>query len=238
MTTLPSSITLKSASQWDNKWHELFDHYQNDPRHAFYINAYLSRQDKVIELAAGSFRDTFKLNELGINCHAMDFSHEAVRRAQALHPELNKQLNSGNAFDLEQIHDKEFDVSFHNGFWVLFDDHDIEQLAMEQARISKRLMIATVHNAHNAAFIDYFAQQAEQDELFRIRFFTKDEIEAQLSKHCKSVFTIPVGKGKKYFEDLLIREGMADAGIMRAYFDSAGLSKIENSERLMCIGVL
>lgn len=234
----PTSISLKSASQWDNKWHELFDHYQNDPRHAFYINAFLSREDKVIELAAGSFRDTFKLNELGINCHAMDFSEEAVKLAHQLHPELTKQLNSGNAFELKYIKDKEFDVSFHNGFWVLFDDNDIEMLAREQARISKRLMIATVHNAHNTQFVDYFAEKSEHDELFRIRFFTKEEIEEHLSKHCKSVRTIPVGKGKKYFEDLLINEGMAEANILRAYFDTAGLSKLDSSERLMCIGEL
>ena len=70
---------------WNKEWDLWFDHYQQDKRHAYYINAVLEDGvDSILEIAAGSFRDTNTLNMLGRNCHGIDFSQSAVSKAKEL----------------------------------------------------------------------------------------------------------------------------------------------------------
>ena len=140
---------------------------------------------------------------------------------------------------MKMIKDKEYDVTFHNGLWVLFnDDNDILKLVKEQARISKRIIITTVHNAHNQEFIDYFKKLSKTDELYKIRFFSKEEMTNILLTVCDKVEIIPVGKGKKHFEDNMINEGKFSRIELKSFFDETGLNNLTNSERLLCIGHL
>jgi hypothetical protein len=57
-------------------------------------------------------------------------------------------------------------------------------------------------------------------------------------KTCKSVKIIPVGKGKKYFEDEMINKGIVGREEIRLFFEENGLKNLNNSERLLCIGYL
>ncbi|MCV2364656.1 class I SAM-dependent methyltransferase [Paucibacter sp. DJ1R-11] len=224
---------------WDDTWPKIFDHYQQDQRHAYYVNALLHDEDRrVLELGAGSFRDMALLNRLGVNCWGADYSSASVELARRQFPELAAQIFQGDAFQLDGMADAAFDVSFHNGLWVLFDDQDIRRLAAEQARVSRRKIIATVHNAHNPDFIDYFARLGETDPLYRIRFFEAEEMRALLAPVCRSVEIVPVGKGKKHLEDELINQGKTSRAEMRTFFDQAGMDHLRNSERLLCIGHL
>jgi hypothetical protein len=233
-------IGITTQSQWDQTWPQLFDHYQQDTRHAYYVNAQLSEaESKVLEMGAGSFRDMALLNRLGVNCAGTDFSQTAVDLAQRQFPDLREKIFQGDAFDLMTVADEAFDVSFHNGLWVLFDDDaKLLQLASEQARVSRRRIIATVHNAHNPAFVEYFAKLAENDPLYRIRFFTIDEMRELMRGVCHAVDIVPVGKGKKYYEDEMINEGRCGRADLRAFFDHAKMDHLVTSERLLCIGHL
>lgn len=187
-------------ADWDKKWSNIFDHYQQDIRHAHYVRALLRNNNcSVLEIAAGSFRDMAALNRMGVDCGGMDFSRESVERAQIAFPQYVHKIRQMSAFDME-YEDKAFDVTYHNGFWVLFDDQKISELAREQARITKNQMIVTVHNGNNQNFVDYFDCMKKSDPLYDIRFFKLAEIKSLMESVCDEVSVIPVGKGKRRHE--------------------------------------
>jgi ubiquinone/menaquinone biosynthesis C-methylase UbiE len=231
-------IGVTSQQEWDEKWVGIFDHYQQDIRHAHYINAILNQNEKkLLEIAAGSFRDTGALNKWGSECYGTDFSAKSVELAKRQFTDLAEKISQQNAFEFS-FEDKAFDLSYSNGFWVLFDDNDILKLAKEQARITKYRIVATVHNAHNKQFVEYFDKLKQNDPLYKIRFFDMEEITELMMSVAKNVKIIPVGKGKKYYEDDLINIGLGDGEYIRKSFDYHKLNLIETSERLMCIGEL
>lgn len=227
-----------SSDSWDQKWAAIFDQYQNDLRHAYYIHAMLESNERhVLELAAGSFRDMAELRRRGIDCEGMDFSAESIERARGRFPDYANVIHHASAFSMS-FADRAFDATYHNGFWTLFSDEQIASLAIEQARITRRRMIATVHNAHNAQFVSYFNRKKVDDALYDIRFFELEEISDLMRKVCRDVLVLPVGKGKQYHEDLLIRNGVTDPATLRACLMESGVKHLESSERLMCIGTL
>ena len=232
-------IGIKTKEQWDQKWETIFDHYQQDLRHAYYIRAILnSNEKKIVELAAGSFRDTMALNTMNIDCYGTDYSSKTVSLAKKKFPVIADKLSEQNSFKINFL-DKSFDLSFHNGFWVLFSNNeDILNLIQEQARITKYRIVATVHNAHNKSFVEYFHKLKENDPLYRIRFFEMDEIIELMKTATKNVKIIPVGKGKKYYEDYLINLGLDDAKCIKKCFNYHKLDLLNSSERLLCIGCL
>ena len=227
-----------SSGDWDRKWIDIFDHYQNDLRHAHYVRALLDVDEThILEVGAGSFRDMAELRRQGLDCEGMDFSSESVVRARRKFPEFEPFIHEMSAFSMV-FADRSFDVSYHNGFWALFSDDQIDALAREQVRITDKRMIATVHNAHNRQFVEYFDRMKADDPLYDIRFFEVDEISSLMRKVCMDVTVVPVGKGKKFHEDLLIKNGTTDPASIRACLVDAGHSHLENSERLMCIGIV
>ncbi len=47
-------IELQDKEYWNTAWDKYFDHYQQDLRHAYYINAFLNNDEhKILEIAAG-----------------------------------------------------------------------------------------------------------------------------------------------------------------------------------------
>ncbi|WP_433977673.1 class I SAM-dependent methyltransferase [Erwinia sp. E_sp_B01_9] len=177
------------------------------------------------------------MNKGNVEGHGMDFSQEAVSLAKKYYPQLAERFSQKDAFNLD-FADNHFDMSYHNGFWVLFDDENIKKLAVEQARVTRDRMIVTVHNGHNKEFKRYFDSKSATDTLFNIRFFECEEITALMKTVCQKVTIIPVGKGKKRHEDFLIRKGLGHPAILKAYFDLSRQALLDQSERLMCIGEL
>lgn len=229
---------LKKEQYWDKEWINIFDHYQQDIRHAYYIRALKKRKEKkILEIAAGSFRDMAALNRWGLPCLGVDYSSESVVRAKNQFPNLNHNIYKMDAFNLD-FEDKTFDLTFHNGFWGCFPDEEINKLAFEQSRVSKYRMIATVHNAHNNSFKQYFDKLEETDPLYSVRFFTIEEITALMSKVSSKITVIPVGKGKKFHEDKLINKGLGNPILLNLYFNISKYRYLETSERLLCIGEL
>lgn len=230
---------LQSKSYWNGAWKNYFDHYQQDKRHAYYINAFLNDDEhKILEMASGSFRDFAELNALHKNCYAFDYSEQSVSMAKQYFPELKDKISIQDAFHTD-FADNEFDFSFHNGFWSLFfDDGQIIRLALEQLRITKKRIAFTVHNGHNKDFIAYFDKLKQNDILYDVRFFTMDEIKnivSQLPVKQESLKIYPVGKGKKYHEDELIYQGKYDKETIFQCISGAGLTYLDSSERLLCI---
>lgn len=227
---------IKSQKEWDLKWDKIFNHYQQDLRHAFYVRALKNKnENRLLEIGAGSFRDMAAMNRWGISCLGMDFSSKSVQLARKRFPDISDKILQVNAFDLP-FGNKEFDLTYHNGIWVLFSDDDIIKLAKEQARITKHRMIVTVHNAHNTLFKQYFEKMSETDPLYNIRFFHLEEITFLMKKVCSKINVIPVGKGKKLGEDRLINAGLGNPSILRSYLKRTKHKFLTTSERLLCIG--
>lgn len=224
------------ADDWDRKWVDIFAHYQNDIRHGHYIHALLHRDERhILEIAAGSFRDVAALNRWGRTGTGMDFSEEAVRLAKEQFPEYVSRFHQMSAFDMS-FSDKSFDVTYHNGFWILFSDKEILALAKEQARVTRKRMIVTVHNGHNSQFVGYFDRMRQSDPLYDIRFFSVEEITHLMRTVCDDVQVIPVGKQKKRWEDWLIKNGCTHPLLLRPCLQWQGHALLDNSERLLCIG--
>lgn len=233
---IKNEIGIKSKEEWNKKWEGIFDHYQQDLRNSYYVNAVLSSNDKkILELGAGSFRDMANLNELGRDVYGCDYSDLAVNLAKKQFPKYSEKIFLADSFHMP-TENKAYDVTYHNGFWALFDDEAILSLAKEQSRITKNKMIVTVHNAHNESFVNYFNQLSEKDNLFQIRFFTIGEISELMSETCENIKIVPVGKGKHFFEDKLINEGFTHPELLNKFFEISKLDNLETSERLMCIG--
>ena len=227
--------SLAESKTWDNLWRQHFREYQRDLRHAYFIRAIRRpHESRCLEIAAGSFRDTIALNRWGYYSEGIDFSRESVMKAQELYPLYNDRFKSMDAGALKYS-DKAFDVTFHNGFWGFFDDQQIIKLGLEQRRVTKSRMIATVHNAHNQSFRQKFIEWGEKDPLYRVRFFTVSEITALMRQFYRRVTVLPVGGGRldafinRRRNPLLIRYLFW----MRLYRRER---RIQTSERLMCIG--
>lgn len=229
---------LSTAQSWNNTWSDIFEHYQNDIRHAYYVDAIRHREERrILEIAAGSFRDIARLSKRGSEGYGIDFSTEAVTRARDFYPQYAERFSVQDAFNLD-FTDNFFDLTYHNGLWGYFSNNDIALMAIEQARVTRKKMVITVHNAHNLDFFDYFENKKKVDPLFDIRFFSIDEMHDLLSPVCRKVTIIPVGKGKKTHEDWLIRKGLHHPAFINTMFKFSGMKYLARSERLMCIAEL
>lgn len=230
---------LNDKEYWDLEWTKIFDRYQNDSRFAYYLYSILEdNEQQVLEIGAGSFRDMEKLNKWGVNCYGIDFSDQSVLKAKKQFPDYTNLIIKASAFELP-FEDKYFDVSYHNGFWSCFyNDEDIKSLVCEQARVTKKRIVAAVHNAHNPAFIEYFEKLKIDDPLYSARFFTISEITSLMEEYCFDIEIIPVGKGKKYYEDYLINLGLGSRENLSRCFQYHQMNLLETSERLLCIGKL
>lgn len=229
---------LQNTHFWNEAWDKYFDHYQQDPRHAYYINAFLNDDEqKILEIAAGSFRDFNILNSVGKNCFAFDYCKNAVNKAKKMFPNLQNKISLQNAF-ATTYQDKEFDFTYHNGFWGYFNNKQILKFAKEQIRITKKRFAFTVHNGHNQKFVQYFDTLKQHDTLYNIRFFTLNDIYhiiTALKMEMENVKIYPVGKYKIYLEDELILSGKTDAASIRNCIEEQKLNNLFTSERLLCI---
>ncbi len=231
-------IELQDKEYWNTAWDKYFNHYQQDLRHAYYINAFLNNDEhKILEIAAGSFRDFHLLNKLGRNCFAFDYCENTVKKAKKLFPQYQEKISLQNAFSTS-YQDKEFDFSYHNGFWGCFENEQIIQFAKEQLRVTKKRFAFIVHNGHNSEFIQYFDKLKRYDVLYAVRFFTLNDIYQiinALDIEIENVKIYPVGKYKKYLEDELILQGKTDAQTIRNCIENQKFNNLFTSEKLLCI---
>jgi ubiquinone/menaquinone biosynthesis C-methylase UbiE len=226
---------INNEETWSVKWEEYFDRYQKDLRHAFYIRSLLKPKGKFLEIGAGSFRDCNLLYSRGYDIYGVDFCASTVEKAKKKFSLMRERILQMDAFNLS-FDDNFFNTSYHNGFFVLFNDNEIDKLLKEQYRVSSEFIICTVHNSHNKDFVRYFENLSSRDSLYNIRFFEKDEIVSLMNPYCSEVKVLPVGKQKKYKEDFLINKGITHPLILGNYLKHLNKKDIQNSEKLLCIG--
>ncbi len=225
---------LQDRLSWNSKWIYLFKQYQADLRHGYYIASLLKNQEwTVLEIGAGSFRDIALLGRLGYSIGGLDFSELSCEKVKMEFPEFSERFWCGDAFNTN-LNDNEYDVSYSNGFIGCFDDLQIDLLLKEQVRITKKIIISTVHNAHNIRFREYFDNKTAVDSIYSLRFFTINEISNIFKKLDLNFVIYPVGKAYVAGEDLMIKDG-ASMPEIREYIISQNDHALEASERLMVV---
>ncbi|MEX0642670.1 MAG: class I SAM-dependent methyltransferase [Pirellulales bacterium] len=225
-----------SQQFWAQTWSRHFDDYaRNWGRQAYYLRFILHPDERqLLELGAGSFRDTVRLNQWGYDCLGTDFSDEAVARARRRYSDYAHCIHAMDATRLD-VGDHSVDLSFHNGFFVLFDDDAlIGRILAEQARVSRRRIVCTVHNALNRQQVERFRQLKQTDNLYDVRFFEPDEIRALLAPYCRHVKLFPFGhrlldRSIRYLNRIAPLDWM---------YQRIRARDIEQAERIMAVGYL
>ena len=165
---------------WPSLWRRHLDQYlAKPPRTGFWIDAWFgSRADSFLELGCGSGRDSLYLAQRGHRVVGTDMDAETLSELNRRFEGQGASFRPADATNLD-FDKNSFDVVFHNGLWVLFEDDDlIVQMMQEQARVAAKYAVILVHNADNQGLVDQFRRRAKDDQLYDIRFFNQDELRA------------------------------------------------------------
>ncbi|MBL8013610.1 MAG: class I SAM-dependent methyltransferase [Candidatus Omnitrophica bacterium] len=222
---------------WANSWNRHFEEYiQYVPFQAYYLYCLLGEYDaNVLEIAGGSFHDTSALNNWGIACTGIDTCREVIEKAKKAEPTLNRKVLEMDAKQMD-FRDKTFDVSFHNGFFAYFSsDEELRLLIREQVRVTKRLIVCSVHNALNDWLREKFRIFSRKDDLYNLRFYTPQRIRSLLTPFCRRVEIFPLQVPE--FDRLITMTNARDfvKGIYNKYYHACD---IRRCKRLMAVGYL
>jgi hypothetical protein len=188
----------KTEDFWKESWQQHWSSYLATPPHLGPCLELLfpNKSWTFLEMGGGSMRDSAYLAGTGRKVTGSDYLPEAAAKAQETHKGVMDVITL-NAFETG-LPDNAFDVTFHNGLWVLFSkDEDIRKMAAEQARISRRYMAAIVHCAHNQKYREDFKERAKTDDLYNLRFFEIDEIRAFCEPYGETL-VVPCGSPLTY----------------------------------------
>lgn len=146
------------------------------PRCGIWLNSnFRLKAMSILECAGGSCRDARYLHSLGLNAAGSDFDEKTLNFLKEKFKGSGFKVSKENAFSMN-LDANSFDMVYHNGFWIYFSDEQIKELLKEQARVASKHLIALVHNGENKRLIDVFSKKARADSLYKIRFFTKEEL--------------------------------------------------------------
>lgn len=187
--------SFKQESYWSEAWIRHINNYLvAPPRCGFWLESHFLQKYNILEIAGGSCRDSRYLVTKGYEAVGSDFDQKTLEYLDKNHPAQDFKLLKEDAFKFS-FKNNEFDVSFSNGFWVLFDDdEDINALVNEQARVTKKYLVSLVHNSENKKLLDAFKKKSLTDNLYNIRFFNKSELLEILKKVNFSYKSISISK--------------------------------------------
>ena len=163
---------------WEESWIQHIDGYLNAvPRAGIFIVNYFKNIHNVLEIAGGSCRDSRYLANNEFNATGSDFDEKTLQYLQEERfPDDRLNYSKEDAFDLT-FQDNSFDLVFHNGFFVLFNENSsLKKMLKEQERVSRRYIVIFIHNIENRNLIKSFQEKSKTDDLYKIRFFDKNGI--------------------------------------------------------------
>jgi hypothetical protein len=169
---------MQEQGFWEEAWVRHLEAYlKAPPRAGLWLAARFRLADwTVLEIAGGSCRDSRYLADRGVQAIGSDFDQKTLDYLKQRFPAsaLVMKREDGAALSLP---DQAVDLTMHNGFWVLFSSDDrVVELLREQARVTRRVVVALVHNADNPRLVSAFARKAATDPLYDIRFFRRAEL--------------------------------------------------------------
>jgi SAM-dependent methyltransferase len=170
---------LQRQGFWEEAWVRHLEQYlAAPPRAGLWLHRRfpMLRHWSVLEIAGGSCRDSRYLAEMGVRATGSDFDQKTLDYLAQRFPGSPLALKREDAATLS-LPDQAVDLTVHNGFWVLFgDDVQVAALLREQARVTRRVLVALVHNADNPRQVAAFERKAKADPLYDIRFFRRSEL--------------------------------------------------------------
>jgi ubiquinone/menaquinone biosynthesis C-methylase UbiE len=169
---------LTEKGDWKKSWEKNIDNYlAKPPRTANFINYLLSNViNSILELGAGSCRDSIALSKFGYNVTASDFEQNTIELLKKKLQLSKVSLEVIDTFNISKD-DNSVDLIFHNGLFVLFDDNQIKQALIEQARVARKYILILVHNGLNRDLVADYKMKINQNKIYDIRFFSQDELE-------------------------------------------------------------
>jgi SAM-dependent methyltransferase len=129
-------------SHWEDFWEEkreIEEVYSNADRIIRNLRRVLELKDKrVLEIGAGTGRDSFPLAEAGADVVQLDYAENSLRILKTVAQQLGLQTSiiAGDTFQLP-FRDNTFDVVFHQGLLEHFRKPQAENLLRENIRVLK-----------------------------------------------------------------------------------------------------
>jgi len=173
-----SNPAFGTSDYWSATWRRHVDAYlAATPRCGIWLQSFFSAEDfSFLECAAGSCRDSIYLFKNGKKALGCDFDEHTIKYINENYSVIGFVAHTEDASKLGYS-SKSFDIVFHNGFWICFDDdQEVCSLLAEQVRVASRYAVALVHNKRNQALVDTFADKSLKDDLYKIRFFDTDDL--------------------------------------------------------------
>lgn len=132
-----------TKSHWENFWadkKEVHEVYSNDNRVLRNVLSMTELRGKsVLEVGAGTGRDSFGMVEQGAKVFMLDYSTNSLNIIKNIATEEKVEVNpvGGNAFSLP-FPDNTFDLVFHQGLLEHFREKEAGNLLKENIRVVKR----------------------------------------------------------------------------------------------------
>lgn len=171
-------LLMTEESFWDEVWKKhLRSYLDSPPRAGIFIASYFKKLGikTILEIGGGSCRDSIYLANKGYSVVCSDFNRRLIDYLRKRFSRPNLRYLQENAFKLS-FHDNSFDLVFHNGLFIYYNNKDIVKMLKEQERVSKKYIVIFVHNAANKKLVTKFKKLAKNDKLYSIRFFNKNEL--------------------------------------------------------------
>jgi SAM-dependent methyltransferase len=136
-------VKQSSKLQWNAFWsrkQEVGEVYSNSDRIRRNLEKIIDlRGKKVLEVGAGTGRDSFTLVGRGADVYQLDYSEDALRiiTSIARHENIPVHPLCGDAFALP-FHEGTFDIVFHQGLLEHFREPNATRLITENVRVLKR----------------------------------------------------------------------------------------------------
>jgi SAM-dependent methyltransferase len=133
-------VKESTRNDWESYWgskEKADDVYSNSDRIARNLDKVVSlRNLSVLEIGAGTGRDSIPLADRGATVYQLDYSHESLRLMKGASGDRNITQIGADTFRLP-FRDNTFDIVFHQGLLEHFRPAEAERMVREQLRIVK-----------------------------------------------------------------------------------------------------
>jgi len=135
-------MKTSSKRNWEDYWgkkHQTAEIYPNTDRIRRYLGNVCDLQGSfVLEVGAGTGRDSFYMAQDGAKLVLLDYSMQSLRHIQAGRPRIDNPVLAvgADAFSMP-FPDDAFDVVFHQGLLEHFKEDDATRLLQENIRVLK-----------------------------------------------------------------------------------------------------
>jgi len=105
-----------------------------------YIDKYLKKGDKILEVGAGTGAYSLHYADLGYDVTSIEYVENNLNKLKSgIKPHMNIRAEQGDALDLSRFEDNTFDITLLLGpLYHLYEDKDINKAIDEAIRVTKK----------------------------------------------------------------------------------------------------